>query len=260
MSDIHTWSVQQTKDRIANRDVTVSEVIDGHLQRLEAVNPKINAIVEIPKDVQDLAKAADEAGPQDLPLWGVPVTTKCNIDQAGCVNSNGVPAYAGNLCDQDSPVVANLKAAGAIVIGRTNTPEYSMRWFTTNPLYGVTLNPWDNTVTPGGSSGGASASVALGVGAIAHGNDLGGSLRYPAFCCGVATIKPSVGRIPAYNPCGKVERPPITVSMSVQGPIARSIADVRAGLWAMAARSAISTSASSAWPNMLISARSPSCL
>jgi amidase len=106
------------------------------------------------------------------------------------------------IAGEDSPVVANLRKAGAIIIGRTNTPEFSLRWFTNNPLRGLTKNPWNEAVTPGGSSGGAAAAVALGIGAIAHGNDLGGSLRYPAYACGLATIKPSLGRIPAFNPTG----------------------------------------------------------
>jgi len=120
------------------------------------------------------------------------------------------------------------------VIGRTNTPEFSLRWFTDNPLRGLTHNPWREGVTPGGSSGGAAAAVALGIGDIAHGNDLGGSLRYPAYACGVATIRPSLGRVPAYNPSAAEERPLTLQLMSVQGPIAREVRDVRLGLAAMA--------------------------
>ena len=106
-----------------------------------------------------------------------------------------------------SGISANLKKAGAIIIGMTNTPEFSMRGFTDTPLHGPTLNPWDSTITCGGSSGGASASIASGTGAIAHGNDIGGSLRWPAYCNGIATIKPTQGRIPAFNPSAPVERP-----------------------------------------------------
>ncbi len=172
------------------------------------------------------------------PLHGVPVTIKENVDQTGLSNPNGIPAFEQNIAPANSPVVANLLKAGAIVIGRTNTPEFSLRWFTDNPLRGLTGNPWDAGVTPGGSSGGAAAAVALGIGDIAHGNDLGGSLRYPAYACGVATIRPSLGRVAAYNPSGVEERPPTLQLMSVQGPIAREVRDVRLGLAAMARRDA----------------------
>ena len=109
----------------------------------------------------------------------------------------------------------------------------SLRWFTSNPMHGTTLNPWNDTLTPGGSSGGAASAIASGMGLLAHGNDLGGSLRYPAYCCGVTSIKPSRGRIPSYNPSAKAERPPIAAAMSVQGPITRCVADLKLALPAM---------------------------
>jgi amidase len=133
-------------------------------------------------------------------------------------------------------VVANLRAAGAVILGMTNTPEFSLRAFTSNPLYGQTYNPWDPAITCGGSSGGAGASVAAGIGAVAHGNDIGGSLRWPASCNGVATIKPTLGRVPAFNPSAALERPPMAQLMSVQGPLAREVADVRLALEVMSRR------------------------
>jgi amidase len=129
-----------------------------------------------------------------------------------------------------------LKKAGAIIIGLTNTPEFSMRGFTENPLHGATLNPWDSAITCGGSSGGAGASIAAGIAAIAHGNDIGGSLRWPAFCNGIATIKPTQGRIPAFNPSASAERPLMAQFMSSQGPLAREVRDVRLGLEVMSQR------------------------
>src|SRR5271170_3023334 len=141
-----------------------------------------------------------------------------NIDVEGQANSNGVVGLKDNIAPGDSPVTANLKKAGAIIIGMTNTPEFSMRGFTDNPLYGRTMNPWDGTITCGGSSGGAGASIAAGIGTIAHGNDIGGSLRWPAFCNGIATIKPTQGRIPAFNPSAPAERPLMAQFMSAQGP------------------------------------------
>lgn len=249
MSSVTDLSAAATAEAVRKRELSVTEVTRAHLARAEAVNPRINALTEIlAESALETARDIDNAAPGNAPgnaggaeaqiLRGVPVTTKINVDQAGCVNSNGVPAFKDNLCAHDSAVVKNLKDAGAVIIGRTNTPEFSLRWFTSNPLHGVTKNPWNGALTPGGSSGAGAAAVAAGVGCAAHGNDLGGSLRYPAFCCGVASIRPSMGRVPAYNPGAAVERPPLTQTMSVQGPIARTIADVRLTLRAMAVRSA----------------------
>jgi amidase len=174
---------------------------------MHAANPAINAIVvDLSAQAIEAARAADRAlaqGATPGKLQGVPVTIKINIDVEGQANSNGVVAFKDNIAPGDSPVTANLKKAGAIIIGMTNTPEFSMRGFTDNPLYGPTLNPWDSTITCGGSSGGAGASIASGIGAIAHGNDIGGSLRWPAYCNGIATIKPTQGRIPAFNPSAR---------------------------------------------------------
>ncbi|MGB1212987.1 MAG: amidase [Pikeienuella sp.] len=237
MSEIPFWSAIETADRIRAKDVSVVEVTEAHVARMQAANPAINAVTETVAEALDVARALDEAGIPDTPspLHGVPVTVKSNVDQIGYPTSNGVPAFKDLVATENSPVVGNLQNGGAVIIARTNTPEFSLRWCTSNPLHGVTLNPWDNSVTPGGSSGGAAACVASGIGAIGHGNDLGGSLRYPAYCCGVASIRPSLGRVPAYNPGQAAERPAVTQSMSVQGPIARSIADVRAALRVMSA-------------------------
>jgi len=239
MSGIPHWSVAETSQALQRGEVSVVDVTQAVLDRIETVNPAINAVVTPVEDALEVARALDTAGrPADAsPLWGVPVTTKINVDQTGYPNSNGVAGYAGAIATGDSPVVSNLKSGGAVIVGRTSTPEFSLRWFTSNPIHGVSLNPWDQTITPGGSSGAAAAAVVSGMGMIGHGNDLGGSLRFPAYCCGVATIKPSTGRIPAMNPtqsAAGVERGPVTQMMSVQGPIARSIADVRAGLQVMA--------------------------
>jgi amidase len=122
------------------------------------------------------------------------------------------------------------------VLGLTNTPEFSFRGFTDNPLHGLTLNPWDPEITCGGSSGGAGAAVAAGIGTIAHGNDIGGSLRWPAHCNGVVTIKPTQGRVPAYNESAAAERPMLAHLMSAQGPLARSVGDVRMALEVMSQR------------------------
>jgi amidase len=134
--------------------------------------------------------------------------------------------------------VRNLKGAGAIVVGRTNTPELSMRATTDNPLHGRTRNPWHPDASPGGSSGGAGAAAAAGFGPIHHGNDIGGSLRFPAFTCGLSTVKPTPGRIPAWNPSATAERGMLAQLMSVQGAICREVRDVRLGTRVMAGRDA----------------------
>jgi amidase len=227
-----------TAARIAAKDVSAAEVVEAHLARMDAVNPKLNAVSRgLHAEARAAAEKADAAVASGAPLGllhGVPVTIKDNVDIAGQSSPNGLPALKDMVADANSPVVDNLLKAGAIVIGRTNAPEFSLRWHTDNPLFGATLNPWKVDWTPGGSSGGASASLAAGVGCLAHGNDLGGSVRYPAYCTGLATIRPTQGRIPAFNPTAKEERPPLMLLMSTQGPICRSVADTRLGLEAMA--------------------------
>jgi amidase len=237
---IWQWSAVETARAIAAREVSAEEVTAAALARKAQANPAINAVVvDLSEQAMAAARAADRAqaaGRPLGPLHGVPVTVKINVDVEGQANSNGVTAQANLIAPSDSPVPANFRKAGAIVIGLTNTPEFSLRAFTDNPLHGQTWNPWDKAITCGGSSGGAAASIAAGIATVAHGNDIGGSLRWPAACCGVNTIKPTLGRIPAYNESAAVERPPMAQLMSVQGPIARSVADVRLALAALAQR------------------------
>jgi amidase len=234
------WGAARTVAAVRAGEVSCVEVVESAVERMRQANTAVNAVtVDLGDDAIAAARRTDAAqagGAESGPLAGVPVTIKENVDQAGQATPNGVPAYRDVVAGEDSPVVANLRRAGAIVIARTNTPEFSLRWFTSNPLRGRTLNPWSAAHTPGGSSGGAAAAVALGIGAIGHGNDLGGSLRYPAYCCGVASVKPTTGRVPAFNPTATGERPPGFQLMSVQGPIAREVADLRLALVAMSAR------------------------
>ncbi|MBT4017804.1 MAG: amidase family protein [Alphaproteobacteria bacterium] len=228
----------ETAAKIAAGEISASHVTEAHLTRMASVNPALNAVTnDLSVSARVAAIEADQAqaAGDDLGLMhGVPMTIKENVDQAGCTTPNGIVALNEAVATSDSPVVANVKDAGAVILGRTNTPEFSFRWFTDNDLHGQTLNPWDKSLTPGGSSGGAAASLAAGVGCLAHGNDLGGSLRYPAYCCGLATIRPSLGRVAAYNASAPEERTPSQQQMSVQGPIGRSVADVRLGLEVMA--------------------------
>ncbi|MGJ5047773.1 amidase family protein [Bradyrhizobium oligotrophicum] len=231
------WSALDTAAAIRSGAVSSVEVTEAHLARMHEVNPKLNAVVvDLSEEALKAARAADKARNKDGLLHGVPVTIKENVDYEGRPNPNGVPAQTGIIAPSDAPVVRNLKKAGAIVLGLTNTPEFSFRGFTDNPLHGLTLNPWDPEITCGGSSGGAGAAVAAGIGTIAHGNDIGGSLRWPAHCNGVVTIKPTQGRIPAYNESAAAERPMLAHLMSSQGPLARSVADVRLALEVMSRR------------------------
>jgi amidase len=207
---------------------------------MQAKNPDLNAVViDLSDQAMAQAQKADDmvqSGGQLGPLHGVPMTVKVNVDVKGQPNTNGLKALANFIAPDDAAVVRNLKKAGAIIFGITNTPEFSMRMMTDNPLYGLTKNPWHSDFTCGGSSGGAASSVCAGIGPIAHGNDIGGSLRIPAFCCGVSTIRPTLGRVPAYNPSQVDERSMAAQLFSVQGPIAREVRDVRLTLAAMAQR------------------------
>jgi len=224
---------------IREKRFSCSEVMASVVERIRALNPKLNAIVQDLTD-QALTEAAvaDRALPklrEPGPLFGVPVTFKVNVDQQGQATTHGLPAFAKLIAPGDSPVVSNLRRAGAIIVGRTNTPELSMRATTVNPLHGRTWNPWHSDASPGGSSGGAGAAAAAGFGPIHHGNDIGGSLRFPAFANGVATIKSTSGRVPAFNPSAAAERGLLSQHTSVQGAIARTVADVRLATRVMAA-------------------------
>jgi amidase len=216
---------------IRRRDYSCTEVITNVLERIHARNPELNAItVDCGAEALFEAERADariRRGDVLGDLHGIPVTIKENVDQEGKATSNGIPAFADVIARADAPVVANLRRAGAIIVGRTNTPELSMRVTTDNPLRGRTLNPWDPDATPGGSSGGAGAGAAAGFGPIHHGNDIGGSLRFPSFACGVTTVKPTQGRIPAFNSTAVAERGMLAQLMSVQGAICREVRDVR---------------------------------
>ena len=224
---------------IARRDLSAREVVAATLARMDAVNPALNAVVQrMDAEALAAADAVDRAlarGEAVGPLAGVPVTIKVNVDQAGQATTNGLRLQAGLVAEEDSPVVANLRRAGAVVVGRTNTPAFSLRWFTRNSLHGATLNPHDPGLTPGGSSGGAGAAVAAGIGPIGHGTDIAGSIRYPAYACGVHGLRPSLGRVAAFNATGG-DRLIGGQLMAVGGPLARSMGDLRLALAAMAGR------------------------
>ena len=179
------------------------EAVTSCLARMDAVNSKLNAVVRRMDDealaAADACDAARARGEALGRLHGVPVTTKINVDHRGHPTDNGAVALKDRIEPEDSPVVANLRKAGAVFIGRTNAPAFSMRIITDNGLHGRTFNPLDRAITPGGSSGGAGASVASGMGPIAQGNDIAGSVRIPAYCNGVIGLRTGLGRVPAYS-------------------------------------------------------------
>jgi amidase len=233
-----SWTASELAAAIACGRLSSVEATQSALSRMEAVNPAINAVVDpLPDAALAAARQADAAlrrqGPLG-PLHGVPVTVKINVDYGSRATTNGVVAYRDLIAPDDGSVVRNLRASGAVIVGRTNTPAFSMRWFTENDLHGATLNPHDTSITPGGSSGGAGAATAAGIGAMGHGNDIGGSVRYPAYCCGLYGLRPTSGLVPAYNPSQLAERPIASQMSSVQGPLARSAADIALAMRALA--------------------------
>jgi amidase len=236
MTDIWRLSASEVARHIARRTFSAVEAAQAALVRLDAVNPHLNAVVDWrPDEVLQRADAIDAAlarGEKLGPLAGVPITVKVNIDQAGFATTNGVTLQKDRIAATNSPVVDNFLKAGAVIVGRTNTPAFSYRWFTDNRLHGATQNPRNAALTPGGSSGGAASSVAAGIGHIAHGTDIAGSIRYPAYACGVHGLRPSLGRVAAFNASGP-ERNIGGQITAVSGPIARTIHDLRLGLAAM---------------------------
>ena len=237
--ELWRWTAEELVRGIRTGAISSREATESCLARLDAVNPRINAVVDpLAEEALATADRADDAirrGEAPGVLHGVPVTVKINVDYAGRATTNGVTAFANMAAEEDSVSVANLRKAGAVILGRTNVPGFSTRYFTDNDLHGRTLNPWDAGRTPGGSSGGAAAAVASGIGPIGHGNDRAGSVRYPAYACGVAGLRPSLGRVPDFNPSAAEERGISSQMANVQGPLARSIGDIRLGLEALAA-------------------------
>lgn len=237
-NELWQWSAAETASAIRSGVVSSREVTTSVLERIAAINPVVNALPQVLSD--QALKAADEAdarlraGKSLGPLHGVPVTTKINSDQAGLVTTNGVEAFATNIVENDAPCIENLRKAGAVFVGRSNTPAFSIRWFTDNELHGRTLNPWDAGRTPGGSSGGAGVAAATGMAPINQGNDIGGSIRYPAAACGVVGLRPTPGRVPrGYGPWDADQLLGVQL-MEVEGPLARSVEDVELALRAMA--------------------------
>ena len=238
MTDLWRRSAIDLAHLIATRQASSEEVVEAHLARIAAANSKLNAIVRVLADEARAGAAeADRrvaAGQPLGPLHGVPITVKENIDMAGLPTTQGVPVLANATAPVDAPVVERMRAAGAIPIGRTNLPDFAFRVHTDSALHGLTRNPWAHDRTTGGSSGGDGSALAAGLCAIGLGNDIGGSLRNPANACGIASIRPSFGRVPDAGSISPADRPLASQLMAVQGPMARRVADVRLGLRVLA--------------------------
>jgi len=237
-TELWRWTATALASAIAAGEISSTEAVRSCLERAEAVNPALGALLPFDERLAlEAAAAADRAvaaGEQLGPLHGVPVSIKDNVPEAGRPNTGGIVAAAGAVAEEDAAVVRHLRAAGAVFVGRSNVPAFSLRWFSDNDLHGRTRNPWDAEVTPGGSSGGAAAAVAAGMVPLAHANDIAGSIRYPAHVCGVVGLRPTAGRVAAWAPSPEMpDLPYSSAAMAVQGPIARTVADARLGLAAM---------------------------
>ncbi|MFY9644940.1 MAG: amidase [Terriglobales bacterium] len=233
MTSSNLLSAREIAALLRRKEISPVEVARAHLDRIERLNPRLNAFVDYkPEVVLAQAREAENAilrGNEDNdalgPLHGVPVSIKSSIDVAGHLCEAGSRLRAGYIAAEDAPLVARLRAAGAVILGVTNTPELLMAWETDNLLYGRTNNPWDSSRTAGGSSGGEAAAIAAGLSAGGVGSDGGGSIRVPAHFCGVCGLKPTPGRIPSTRHFPKSGGP--FALIGVVGPMARTIEDVR---------------------------------
>jgi amidase len=238
MDELCTKTALELAGLIRAGETSSREVIEAHLARIVEVNDHLNAVVvTLGESARACADAADHGTDAERarPFHGVPFTTKENLDLLGTPTTNGVPAFANAMPPRTAPVVQRMITAGAIPIGRTNLPELALRLDTDNPLRGRTTNPWNAAITPGGSSGGEGAALATGMSPFGIGNDIGGSVRNPAYCCGITSLKPSLGRLPlvtSLEPLNSMA----TATLFSDGPMARSVADLREGLAAMAGR------------------------
>ncbi|WP_210407822.1 amidase [Allokutzneria sp. NRRL B-24872] len=235
------WTQNATELAAAVRsgEVGAVEVIRAHLDRITEVNPAVNAVTRT-LEREALAAAEDidrrrASGERLGALAGVPFTVKENIDVRGSATTHGVPHFEHAIAESDAPQVRRLRAADAIPIGRSNMPDLTLNGNDcTSQLFGTTVNPWDRTKTPGGTSGGDGAAVAAGMAALGLGNDSGGSIRLPAMCCGVTGLKASHGRLPSDHRVGGTEPTLASQLLPVDGPIARTVTDLRAAFHVLA--------------------------
>jgi amidase len=223
-TDLCWLTATELARRIRERELSAVEVMEAHLTRIERVNPLVNAIVTlVPERALAGARAADEAlarGETVGPLHGLPIAHKDLVATKGIRTTSGSPIFADVVPDENALIVERLQSAGAITIGKTNTPEFGAGSQTFNPVFGATRNPYDPSKTCGGSSGGAAVALACGMQPLADGSDLGGSLRNPAGYCNVVGFRTSAGRVPVWPTQAA------WFGLSTQGPMARTVADV----------------------------------
>lgn len=227
--DLLTRPATEILAALGRRDVSAVELLDATLARIEAVNPRVNAVVAIDREgARRAAQASDDRRARGIDglLDGLPVTIKDAYDVAGVVSTAGAPSWRTRVAEADAVPVARLRAAGAVILGKTNVPPWSGDWVADNPHYGRTANPWDLGRSPGGSSGGAVAALATGMTALELGSDLGGSIRWPAHATGVFGLKPTWGLVSMRG-----HRPPppgidVEADLAVAGPLARSARDL----------------------------------
>ena len=225
MTNLLTQPAVDLLRMLSSRSISALELVEEHVRRIEKLNPQLNAIIDFDADrVRDRARMLDLTASPRGPLHGLPVTVKSSISVAGYRCEIGSLLNQEYTPDADAEVVARLRAAGAIILGTTNCPEFLMAYDTENRLYGRTSNPWDLSRSPGGSSGGESAAIAAGLSAGGLGSDSGGSVREPAHFTGICSLKPTPGRIPADGHLPPCSGPFST--LGAIGPMARTMADV----------------------------------
>lgn len=233
-TDLTKQSLRTIARMIRNREVSPFEVAQAHLERVAQLNPELNAIVTLAPDVMERARQAEAAvmrGDGLGPLHGVPITVKDTIETAGVRTTSGSKVRMDYVPREDAPAVARLKAAGAVILGKTNAAEMAMDYTADNPVFGRTNHPLHRDLTPGGSSGGEAVAIATGMSPGGLGSDLAGSVRIPAHFCGICGLKPTTGCVP-----GEGQFPPSTGPYSlgaVIGPMARTIGDLRILLQAL---------------------------
>ena len=238
VTELWQYSALELAEKIRSGDTTSRAVVEAHLARIDDVNGHLNAVVRRLDDTAlaaaDDADAAVERGDELGVFHGVPITVKENIDLVGSPTTQGVPALADALPSSDAPVTERMKAAGAVPVGRTNLPDLGLRIHTDSSLHGLTRNPHHPGRTAGGSSGGEGSALASGMSPLGLGNDIGGSLRNPAHCCGIASLKPTTGAVPNASSIPPEDPMLSSQQMLVEGPMARRVADVRAAFGVLA--------------------------
>src|SRR5712692_7736731 len=229
--DLFFAPAHQLAAMLRKRDMSSAEMVSAFIERIETVNHGLNAVVTLVEErASREAEDSDRrlAGKGDIrPLEGLPITIKDSVMTEGVRSTDGMKIFEHYIPAHDAPTVARLRAAGAVIIAKTNLPEMAMDYDCDNPVFGATRNPWNLDRVPGGSSGGEAAALAAGMSPLGLGSDFGGSVRVPAHFCGVAALKPSWGTIPAsgHLPLTPALPPPIA-QMVTLGPMSRHVADL----------------------------------